>query len=359
MGRVFSGPTSSSAYRADAEYDARRVGEMISRKTVLILGAGASSDYGFPTGAELINKILEASKDDNGEIPICLRNAGAKANDLRELIKALGETQLNSIDSLLEHRSELREVGKLAIAAALIPCESPKRLNPPGQHWYRKLFNTLVGDPSNVFDGSRLTIITLNYDRSLEEYLFQTVKREFSLTTDDAARRVQGIKFIHFHGDLGILPWWIVGDNAPEPHHYSPSLTPERVKAAAGEIRVVSEFEHHDNSRHLLMRVRSELESAEVVGFLGFGYHYAVMERMGLVEVCGKKDSLQMFGSACRVPRGRRDELSSMFSGMVVGDPDHTVSEFIDDCTLLFQAGAAGGVGSRRWASLQARRHIQ
>lgn len=39
---------------------------MIELETVLILGAGASWDYGFPTGSELVSKICTNLMDSDG-----------------------------------------------------------------------------------------------------------------------------------------------------------------------------------------------------------------------------------------------------------------------------------------------------
>ena len=57
---------------------------------------------------------------------------------------------------------------------------------------------------SNEFSEHALSIITFNYDRSLEEYLYRVLG---ALYNRDAEELVQGLSIIHVHGDLGPLDW--------------------------------------------------------------------------------------------------------------------------------------------------------
>ena len=88
---------------------------MITKKTVLILGAGASVPYGFPTGKELVRKIC-ASID---TYPSVGPPMGVTSNQLREIDvdpeyyrhfqTALDEAQM-SVDAFLENRKQYDEV---------------------------------------------------------------------------------------------------------------------------------------------------------------------------------------------------------------------------------------------------------
>lgn len=326
---------------------------MITKKTVLVLGAGASQPYGFPTGQELMNEIQHLCETPNSPTRIHMRVAGAKEEDVEDLLKALKVTQLASIDSLLEQRPSLKSVGKLAIAAVLIPKENAAKLRPREDHWYRQLFQNLV---DRQFDGSKVTVISLNYDRSLEQYLFETLKADFSWSDDDASRAVQQIDFIHLHGQLGFLPWWNK-DVKGSRRAYAATLSPEVLKGAANDIVIVSEFD--EKNFPFMMRVQSALNSADVVGFLGFGYHRDVLERLKLTELSARREELEFFGSAYCLPRGRRSELGAIYPGIIVGDEQHRVGGFLNDCTLFFQSGTgSGGPGSRRYRNMMIRRGV-
>src|SRR6267378_303056 len=99
---------------------------MIEKRTVLILGAGASMPYGFPSGSGLRRHIIEY---------------------LDELLSA----DTTSIDVFLERRTEFVEIGKAAIAATLIPLESTRNLFQTwtlpsvlmSQTWYQYFASTL------------------------------------------------------------------------------------------------------------------------------------------------------------------------------------------------------------------------
>lgn len=315
---------------------------MIRKPTVLILGAGASVPYGFPTGPGLVNRILEICRQEPNTSELStMYQAGALPADVKAFADALADMQFPSIDTFLEHRRRFADVGRLAIAAALIPCEREALLKPAatkqgkGEHWYRQLFENLVDHEG--FSGRRLTVLTLNYDRSLEQYLFQTLKRDFELSTADAARKVREITFVHLHGQLGILPWWQPEGN-DYPHHYSPDLTAEKLKAAAMSIRILSDggwADQHDFTMFLNERI---LE-ARVIGFLGFGYHEVVLQRLKIAELrrIQKGFVADVFGSAFGLPNGRRPALTNALPGITLGHPQHTTYEFLNDCGLLFQ----------------------
>jgi len=163
---------------------------LIHQKTVLVLGAGASWPYGFPTGQGLIKNILDGTRETSQHFWATLRDAGVDDDLIRAFHRTLARTQFDSIDIFLEYQPEYREVGKLAIAAALIPCEREENLaNPPieGRHWYKFLFQRLM--QRDGFTGSKLSIISLNYDRSLQQYLYQTLIQDLRKTPD--ARPVQ------------------------------------------------------------------------------------------------------------------------------------------------------------------------
>jgi hypothetical protein len=149
---------------------------VITEPTVLILGAGASYPYGFPTAKQLKASICEAFA--NPDTTAC-RLLGDNSDFNRDAIfgfrEAFYRSGLPSVDAFLEKRADLLPIGKLAIAYGLIPFEDENMLYQltPGRggHWYEYLsekLNTSFED----FGANSLSIITFNYDRSLEHYLF-------------------------------------------------------------------------------------------------------------------------------------------------------------------------------------------
>lgn len=97
-------------------------------KPALILGAAASLGAGFPLGARLRDDIcaLANSKQDVGSI-FGPRDWARFEN----FLTVFRRTGYPSIDIFLEHRREFLEVGRRAIAAALLPHEREADLFPP------------------------------------------------------------------------------------------------------------------------------------------------------------------------------------------------------------------------------------
>ena len=86
---------------------------MITTETVLILGAGASADYGFPVGRQLLDAVCQNQTYQALE-PLEYDYVQAKA-----FIEALKTSAYSSVDAFLEKFPTFLEIGKAAIAAAL------------------------------------------------------------------------------------------------------------------------------------------------------------------------------------------------------------------------------------------------
>jgi hypothetical protein len=124
---------------------------MITTPTVLVLGAGASYPYGFPTAAGLRQDICHAfeAPDTNASVLIA-SYAGGDIDRERvfEFRQAFLKSGQPSIDAFLDRRSEFLHIGKLAIAYCLIPYESEQHLyardHQRGGDWYQYLALKLI-----------------------------------------------------------------------------------------------------------------------------------------------------------------------------------------------------------------------
>ena len=54
---------------------------------------------------------------------------------------------------------------------------------------------------------TRLTVVTFNYDLSLEHYLFTAIKNSYGLGDEAAAELLKPIRFIHLYGQLSEDPF--------------------------------------------------------------------------------------------------------------------------------------------------------
>jgi hypothetical protein len=245
---------------------------MVTEPTVLILGAGASADYGFPLGKGL--RDLVSNIKDNS-IAAVIQEAGYPLDRLLEFVDKLRHSGFTSVDWFLEERPEYIEVGKAAIAASLIPYEDPSKLFPPHapqKHWYELLLNVL-DDPLGNFESNNLSIITFNYDRSIEHYLFTALSTRYGLI-ERAVDVMNKFPIVHVHGSLGgLLPLEKNG------RRYESKITPESIRIAANEIIIVGEA---SGDTAEFERARSLLKDAKRIVFLGFGYHPESVKRLGI-----------------------------------------------------------------------------
>jgi hypothetical protein len=246
---------------------------MISVPTVLILGAGASQPYGFPIGRDLLNQICVTPLHDE-KFRDLLEECGAEVEQVEEFIDGLKHSGYGSVDAYLETKPQYANVGKLLISFHLIPCENGQLLFPPHQNrgsWYEYLLNKLEPG-SQQFQDNQLRILTFNYDRSLEHYLYTVFKYRHGKKDEIAAELLAQIPIIHLHGSLGSYPV-----DQPGGREYVRTLDGHSLKVAAQSIRIVSDTE--DSFEYFSTAVRW-LNHAERIYFLGFGYNRESIRRL-------------------------------------------------------------------------------
>src|SRR4029077_12228437 len=153
----------------------------------LVLGAGASCHLDFPLGRRLRDHVCEFLLEhrDSRTIYKTLRDCGYSEDQLTSFAQALRRSHQPSIDLFVEPDAQaaLRPIARDAIAAALIPCEVSEALH-ANSGWYEYLFNR-IGSRLEHFEKSQISIITFNYDRSIDAFFVDTLKTAFGL--DDAA----------------------------------------------------------------------------------------------------------------------------------------------------------------------------
>jgi len=135
------------------------------------------------------------------------------------------------------------------------------------------------------FKENKLTIITFNYDRSLEYFLFSALKHSYNKTDAQVAEMMQCIPIVHVHGSLGPLPWQESGGIDYYPlfgRKDDGYVIGKRIKVATENIVIVSEAEPKSKEFALAMRT---IKEAERIYFLGFGYYRANLERLGLSQL--------------------------------------------------------------------------
>jgi hypothetical protein len=271
---------------------------MIFTKTVLILGAGASKPYEFPTGGELVSLV-----GNEFALPTFLRAEKIMPAEYRPFVDRFRKAQPSSIDEFLEHNPTLADIGRLAIAFHLLPaeynsCGLLEDLNKL-DHWYRYL-KAKMGGPLDALADNALRIVTFNYDRSLEHYLYETLRRSYE-SVDDAkcAKIVERIPVLHVYGSLGSLPWQSASDGIAYGAS-GPNMTREEVERAGKNIKVLHEGAGDEVQRNF-ETAQEWLKWADRVLFLGFGFHRDNVQRLAFNKICNVYNSVgKEIAGTCR-----------------------------------------------------------
>ncbi len=277
---------------------------MINIETVLIIGAGASKPFGFPIGRELVDEIC--SRIENQGSLFELLGQDYSISSIEQFAHKLRRSGEDSIDAFLEYQDEPAvNIGKTAIAAVLLPYEVGDNLftsNEP--NWYQHLWAQLRA-PFEDFEKSKISIITFNYDRSLEHYLFTVLKNKYHGKSDDeCAKKLGNIPIIHVYGKLGPLSWestqkkeaisYVPYNSMNLNHDHSEEMIEwyrhEWTKKAASSIIVLHESNTESQE---FKKAREIIRKAQQLFFLGFGYHEANLTRLGGSDILRQPQKVQ------------------------------------------------------------------
>lgn len=270
---------------------------MITTQTVLILGAGASKPYGFPIGEDLKNLICDnlIVEERNAEKIRLLVQMGFDTKLIAEFRKDLDGAEAYTIDEFLEHQLKYYEIGKASIALSLIPFETEKSLS---GDWYQYLLSNLNTEFAYL-DKNKISILTYNYDRSLEQYLFNAISHKYPNNEEQIIAKIKKIPIIHSHGYLGSLPW-----QESQGQKYSPELNIDRLRIAQQSIKIVHDKDIEENPEFIA--AQNTLEIAKRIYFLGFGYDDINLERLDLKSA--PQDSL-ICGTSYQLSRKKKRDL--------------------------------------------------
>jgi len=264
---------------------------MISKKTVFILGAGAHIPYGFPSGRNLIddvvNQLIYAQRDDAFTLNTLPQRGGVNIDvvqqkNINAFIQSLSQAGQASIDSFLnanQHRTGFDILGKVGIAQTLLRVEEKfivERSNDKdgNNDWFEYLFAKMcdgVSKVNNFLRDNNVSFISFNYDRLLEHKFFNALKYSFSTESDkDTLEMVRAIPIHHVYGSLGEY----------DPSNFGQINYWDR---AFKSIQTIHEVvaEHSEAVRS----AKQELEQADKICLLGFGYHKENIELLELPRI--------------------------------------------------------------------------
>ena len=275
---------------------------MTTNRTVIVVGAGASSECKFPTGLELKTEIarlldlkftgFEMASGDAliwEAIRIQVQNEGTR--DFNPYLTAGRRIrdampQAISIDNFIDCHAgskHLEICGKLGIARAILQSERNSLLfvdwrgrdrhpiySTLADTWYTAFMQLLTQNcrSHQISERlSRITFVVFNYDRCVEQFLFHGIRNYYGLDEAAAAEVLQGLRVLHPYGSVGSLPWQR-NQNSVE---FGGDISAKRLHELAAGIKTFTE--RTDPASSEIKEVRESLRNATMLLFLGFAYH--------------------------------------------------------------------------------------
>ena len=251
---------------------------MITKKTLFILGAGASVPYGYPTGQELRKLLftksptrLEQSQMFDGV------DGGHYLDEIKVFSHDFEKASDYMIDYFLATRPDHSRIGKIAIYNELLFCENNHGLRESSKDlsddWMSLLYNEMTSGINNqdkykdFSQKNNVSFITFNYDRVLEYFFWESLKHKYNLTDEASNELVVGLNIHHVFGRLppfehvtvhkGVNKFPYQGFGKIGPHYQD----------AIQRIKILHEREKTDAER-----ISRLIGDAERIFFLGFGF---------------------------------------------------------------------------------------
>jgi hypothetical protein len=304
------------------------------KKTTLVLGAGASHSYGFPTGNELRKAIIKDLADKGSTLFNMLSTHVPSATDalIDAFRRDFERSQRYSIDRFLTDQPKWSEIGTAAIAIELIKQEQLDQLfRERDDHWYRYLWDR-IATSWDALTKSHLNIITFNYDRSLEYYLLAVMKHTFDKSKEECILRLAKIPIIHVYGLIG------------RPHYadsqgrdFEPTLNEQTIKSATDTLRVIPDHRNSQDVDHF-KAIKKMLLPSQVICFLGFGYDEINLERIGMRELVGQMHngvSKQVCGTTYGLEKAEKKRAITLCGSRGGQFADYTCEKFLRSFGIL------------------------
>lgn len=266
--------------------------------TLLVLGAGASQPYGYPTGGELLRHLThlqwlggvqppalggqvlhQLDIDAVGRSFRRIQEAGLSFVEFAEMGRELVNSGLQSIDSFISRRPEFSHHGQFAVASHLIERENAASLMSPSVAggWYRLFWQSLLGSAHSLenIDFEKFCVATFNYDRSLEAFLITAMSRTFSTSPQECSTHLQRMRICHLYGDLGVPSL----TESHGPRYGEVTSTAQIVELAK---RIAFTPQARSAGGGAFETARNWALDASSIAFLGYGFDQFNDERLGL-----------------------------------------------------------------------------
>lgn len=293
---------------------------MIDKPTVFILGAGASVPYGYPTGEGLredicknfLDRIVGLVKEVYSSQPDV---ALTTAKETQRFTSAFLNSSTPSIDLFLSRNISFADIGKEAIVTSILTAEENgafrenMRAGLQAQDWYSYIYHKMTEDmidPESYknFYQNEVTFITFNYDRSLEHFLFESLRNSFtSASLAEIQAQFNLIKIFHVYGAVDKLPW----QGGLTAYGEKPSL--RNLTPLKSNIKIIHERTISENDLNLM---KEKIKEASRIYFLGFSYAKENLNMLRIPAIFNVTQ--QVYGTAFNLTEKETSEIKARLS---------------------------------------------
>ncbi len=299
----------------------------------MILGAGSSVDYGYPTAKKLTELIYDEENYsdliknvENSQTPLIEKYLSG-LNYIRAHFKP---SRNLSIDSWLakDENQGSAEAGKLLIAYLIAQIEKKSFFTEIFElDWYQLLFNHLATDDFNDFGSSNknLTIVTFNYDRSLEKYLVSALLHTYGgRPFEEYWCELSSIPIIHVYGKIGGLS---ANEANYIPYTHPPTHLDHYIDRSKN-LKIIPEARDKKSNPEIIT-IHEKLKEAHYIFFIGFGYDRLNLEVLDF-PFKSTNPSIQIIGSGYKMEKG---EIKRAESNLIYTEgQDKTPTELDPEC---------------------------
>jgi len=313
-------------------------------KQVIIIGAGGSYPYNFPLGEELLNNVQNSYVESaRTYVYNTYRTSDYESNSItveaKKFVSKLNNITGISLDKFINFNPLEKKNGLKALIIEIIKNEnssiSPGSKDVKGD-WYKYLFTKMISGLDS-FEAvkenfhNNLSFITFNYDRSLENYLYNNLLRIFinnNVNPKDIVQIIESIPIVHVYGKTGYLDWESNPDKEKVvPYGQFDYHLFKKVESITDMIQLIYDERKASDQ---ISKAKFLLTQSERILFCGFGYDEANLHILGLPEIITNQ---LVYGTGYKNTKNEMIHISNLLSRGYNTDNIHILD--LDCLTLL------------------------
>ncbi|WKA29824.1 hypothetical protein [Bradyrhizobium roseum] len=181
----------------------------------------------------------------------------------------------------------------------------------------------------NIFD--QLSVITFNYDRTFEHFLYQGLQHAFHLPPDEAALIVNGkLDIDHVYGKVANLPWQADGRG----HAFGKSPSPHDLVALWQRI---STYNEEISDRQFLEKLSLKVADAERIIFLGCHFHEQNMKLLRATATASHDRNVVVYATATERSSSAVGQIMEQIASAIASPRGLEMKVDTWDCKRIFK----------------------